>query len=249
MKKSKYIIHIKKPYQQYYSRSYTSEAAFQVNKMAVKALREKLSGIPFRREHKVLDIACGVSVLGKTFGTNVYGIDINKEAVSAATKNGIKAKLGDVEKKWKYPTGYFDIVIASHIIEHLVNPDHLFLETKRVLKKNGTLIIVTPNLAAWFNRVLLLFGFQPFFSEVSTLDKTLGLQFTRNLGGSRNPLGHLRVFTPSALRDILELHGFKIVKTGSTEFGSFPPMLACIDKLFAHIYSLAACIFVVAKKL
>jgi len=248
MEKYKYIIRIKNPYQEYYSHSYASEAAFQANMKGVKTLREQLKKIPFSRKNKILDIACGVSVLGKTFGNNVSGIDMNKEAVKASLKNGIKAKYGDVEKRWAYPDNYFDIVIASHIIEHVVNPDHLLLEAKRVLKKNGRIIVITPNLASWFNRLLLLLGFQPFFTEVSTLDKTLGLLFTRRLGGSRSTLGHLRIFTPNALRDILKLHGFKIVKKGSTEFGSFPPILAHIDRVFAHIYSLAACIFVVAKK-
>lgn len=248
MKKYKYIIPMKNLYQQYYSNSYTTEAAFRVNAKSIQVLREKLPEIPFSSKNKVLDIACGVSSLGKSFGNTVHGIDINKEAVKASLKNGIQAKLGDIEKIWEYPDNYFDIVIASHIIEHVVNPDHLLLEARRVLKKNGRIIVITPNLAAWFNRLLLFLGFQPFFTEVSTLDKTLGLQFTRRLGGGRSSLGHLRIFTPNALRDILELHGFKIVKTGSTEFGSFPPILAHIDKLLARIYSLAACIFVVAKK-
>src|SRR3989344_5745663 len=123
------------------------------------------------------------------------------------TRARIKAKFGDAEKKWDYPDGYFDIVIMSHIIEHVVNPDHLLSEARRVLKRKGLVIINTPNLAAWFNRILLLFGFQPFFTEVSSLDKTLGLKFTRKLTPYTNPLGHLRVFTGGALKDIMEMHG------------------------------------------
>ena len=238
----------KNPYQQYYSKSYVGESADRINKKWIETVSNKLE-IPFSPNKKVLDIACGISTLGKTFSDDVYGFDINPEAVEAAQKNGVEARLGDVEKKWDYPDNYFDIVIASHIIEHVVNPDHLILEAKRVLKKNGILIVATPNLAAWFNRILLLLGFQPFFTEVSTLDKTLGLKFTRKFTSLKSPLGHLRLFTHGSLKDILELHGFEITKTCGAEFLALPPLLLLIDKMFTYITSFASNIIVVAKKI
>ena len=212
------------------------------------AARSRIKEILFSPNKKVLDVACGISFLGKTFSNEVYGFDINLEAVKAAQKNGVKARLGDVEKQWDYPDNYFNIVIASHIIEHVVNPDQLILEAKRVLKKGGLFIVATPNLAAWFNRILLLFGVQPFFTEVSTVDKTLGLKFTRKLTPLRNPLGHLRIFTHGSLKDILQLHGFKILKISGVEFVAFPPILRFIDKLFSHIVSLASNIIIIGKK-
>ena len=239
---------IKNPYQQYYSESYTNDSTGCINKEWIKIAKSKLA-ISFHPDKKVLDAACGISTLGKTFSNQVYGFDINPEAVKVAQKNGIKARLGDVEKKWDYPDSYFDIVIASHIIEHVVNPDQLILEAKRVLKKGGLFIVATPNLAAWFNRILLLLGFQPFFTEVSTLDKTLGLKFTRKLTTLRNPLGHLRVFTTGSLRDILNMHGFRITKTAGAEFLSFPPILRLIDKFFVPIVPLASTIIIVGKKI
>jgi SAM-dependent methyltransferase len=196
----------------------------------------------------VLDVACGISTLGTNFSNQIYGIDLNPQAVKVAKKYGIKARIGDVEKKWNYPDEYFDIVIASHIIEHVVNPDQFILEAKRVLKKNGLLIVATPNLAAWFNRILLFFGFQPFFTEVSTLDKTLGLKFTRKLTPLRSPLGHLRVFTVGSLKDILEFHEFKITKIAGAQFLAFPPLLLFIDTFFSHIVGLASNVIIVGKK-
>lgn len=176
-------------------------------------------------------------------------MDINPEAIKTAKKNGVIVLRYNVEKKWHFPSEYFNVVIASHIIEHVVNPDHLILESKRVLKKNGFLFIATPNLAAWFNRVLLLFGFQPFFTEVSTVDKTLGLTFTRKLTPLRSPLGHLRIFTLQSLEDILKLHEFKIIEIRSNEFLSFPKPLLIIDKIISYFsVSLASNIILVAKK-
>lgn len=215
-----------------------------------RMIHSRLAWIPFDSKNRVLDVACGVSGLSKTFSNNVYGIEMNRKAVMFVRKKGIRAKQGDVERKWDYPNRYFDIVYANHIIEHLQNPDHLIAESKRVLKKGGLLIVGTPNLASWFNRVLLLSGIQPFFTEVSTVDKTLGLGFTRHFTTMRKPMGHLRIFTLGSLYDILTLHGFKPVATYGIEFLSFPKILLLFDKLISkHCITFASNIMVVAKKI
>lgn len=239
---------INSPYQKYYSTSYGNAGLAQANEMGVRITRSGLSGIPYEPNKKVLDVACGIGRLGQTFSANVWGFDMNPKAIAVAKHNGIRAKLGDAEGKWKYPNAYFDMVLASHIIEHVRNPDELLTEAKRVLKKNGTLVIITPNLAAWFNRILLMLGFQPFFTEVSSIDKTLGLAFTRRLSHGTLPVGHLRVFTLGALTDILRLHGFTIIETNGVEFGAFPAPLRIIDRWFAHVTPLAASLIVIAQK-
>lgn len=242
-----YYLDIKTPYQKYYSKSYKENATVSINEKWVQTVKSKLA-ISFSSKNKILDIACGISTLGKNFGNEVYGIDLNAQAVKVAKRHGIHAIVGNIEDTWKYPDNYFNIVIASHIIEHVVNPDKLLLEAKRVLKKGGLLIIATPNLAAWFNRILLLLGFQPFFTEVSTMDKTLGITFTRKLTPMRSPLGHLRVFTLGSLKDIVKLHEFKIIQIAGAEFLAFPPLLLFFDKIFSYFPSFASNIIVIAKK-
>ena len=179
---------------------------------------------------------------------HVYGIDINPEAIEISRKNGLNVKRGDVNKRWEFADKSFDVVIVSHIIEHVDNTDHLILEAKRVLKKGGLIVVITPNLAAWFNRIFLVCGMQPFFSEVSTIDKTLGMKFLRRAKIHLSPLGHLRLFTGAAVKDIVKLHGFKIIKTAGLEFTVFPQPLLLLDRLFAKKYSLASNVIVVGKK-
>jgi hypothetical protein len=58
---------------------------------------------------------------------------------------------------------------------------------RRVLRPGGVLLLSTPNLAAWFNRSLVLLGVQPVFSEVS-LRRVYGRP-------GREVAGHLRLFT------------------------------------------------------
>jgi len=239
---------MKTPYQDFYSKSYKDESIITNHKKDELRMRNKLQDIPSIQNNRILDIACGISTFGKMFGNHVYGIDANAQAVKVAKKNGIKATLGNVEGKWSYPNNYFDVVIASHIIEHLVNPDHLLSETKRVLKTGGLLIIATPNLAAWYNRLLLLIGVQPFFTEVSTIDKTLGLMFTRRFTRSRNTLGHLRVFTLDALKDILKFHDFTIMCEKGMAFALFPQPLLLLDTWFSEFPTIASNIILVAQK-
>lgn len=234
----------------YYKDAYANidDSNIILTEEGVKLVRSRISEIPFSSRKKVLDVACGISTLGLTFSNNVHGFDFNPEAIAICRKKGMKVKFGDAEKKWDYPNDSFDIVIMSHIIEHVKNPDHLISEAKRVLKKGGIMIVNTPNLAAWFNRGLLPLGYQPFFTEVSTIDKTLGIKFTRRLTSFKHPLGHMRVFTPGALVDIVEMHGFKIIKKSGLEFFILPKPLLFLDRIFSHTFSFASSLIVVAQK-
>src|SRR5262249_51796080 len=54
-----------------------------------------------------------------------------------------------------------DVVIMSELIEHLVDTDSALDEVFRVLRPGGSLLLSTPNLAAWYNRGLGALGGQP----------------------------------------------------------------------------------------
>jgi 2-polyprenyl-3-methyl-5-hydroxy-6-metoxy-1,4-benzoquinol methylase len=53
------------------------------------------------------------------------------------------------------------------VIEHPCDLDAALLEISRVVKRNGKLVLTTPNLAYWVNRLLLSSGTHPIFPEVS----------------------------------------------------------------------------------
>jgi 2-polyprenyl-3-methyl-5-hydroxy-6-metoxy-1,4-benzoquinol methylase len=131
----------------------------------------------------------------------------------------------DVEERINLPDQFADIIIGAEIIEHISNTDGLIEEVYRILKKDGDAIITTPNLSSYFNRFLLLFGYQPYHSEVSNKESGFGLSLVyKVLGRSRygnKTAGHLRMFTLRALRDFIEFHGFKIVKYYPVYFSSF----------------------------
>ena len=95
---------------------------------------------------KVLDIGCGVGSFGKykPQGTEVYGLDIDSGAIRDAKKYEI-AQLGDLTKKLPYKSNFFGGVLAKDILEHLIEPEKIVREIKRVLKTNGIVLAEVPS--------------------------------------------------------------------------------------------------------
>ena len=118
------------------------------------------------------------------------------------------------------------------------------------MKKDGYLIISTPNLLAWFNRILVPIGIQPLFVEPSTKSKLVGAGPLKRFKQDSVPVGHVRIFTLSALRDILEMHGFKILEVkGAIYESGFPKNVLKIDKLFSKRPTLSSHLVILAKKI
>lgn len=204
------------------------------------------------KDIRVFEPGCGIGVLGSyiknKFKVDVYGMELSKTAIKMAKSNGIKVKKGDLNNRWPYKSSFFDYVVSSQVIEHIMDTDNFITESIRTLKKGGYFYVSTPNLASWFNRLIFLFGYQPFFTEISNKDKTLGLKFTQSLTQNRAPLGHIRVFTLRGLVDLLEYHGFEIVAKYGGEIIYLPRFMKPFDKFFAYFPSLSSDLFVVARK-
>lgn len=122
---------------------------------------------------RFLDVGCGdgsfsVGVKESLNIPEVYGIDIAEEAIEIANRKGIKGVALDIDfEDFPFDNNFFDIIFCGELIEHLYNPDHLLEELYRVLSPNGVLLLTTPNMASWFNRISLLLGFQPIFTDIS----------------------------------------------------------------------------------
>jgi len=200
-----------------------------------------------RRRKKILDIGCGDGSFIIKFKENceVFGVDISEKAVEIAKEAGVNACRVDVScEKLPFESEYFDIVYMGDVIEHLVNPDFAINEVVRVMKANGFLVLSTPNLASWINRLLLLLGMQPLFSEVSTVGN-----FGRRRKQSSFPVGHLRLFTYEALKEFLTYYRFKIIKVEGSPFEGLPQVLNKVDRIFSKIPSLSSVVIVTACKI
>ncbi|KKR10650.1 MAG: SAM-dependent methyltransferase [Candidatus Woesebacteria bacterium GW2011_GWA1_39_21] len=210
--------------------------------------------------HKnILDAGCGDGSLSKKIkdetGAKVYGCDISKKGLELARKKGILTKVCDLDKRFPYRANSFDLLFSNQVIEHVLSPDHYLSECYRVLKNGGKLILTTPNLVAWYNRVLFLFGIYPIFLEASMRDKRVGTKFMKKFAATKQGVGHIRVLTAEVLKDLLKLNNFKIIRITSLKrnlFGDLPKQMRMVYKFIDGIFSksteLGSDTLVVAKK-
>jgi SAM-dependent methyltransferase len=96
---------------------------------------------------------------------------------------------------------HFDVIFCGELIEHVFSPDDLLEDLLSIMHDGSLLVLSTPNLAYWVNRLLLLVGVSPMFLENSSRQK-LGRRF-RFLGQGNTTEGHIRVFTHRAMLDLL----------------------------------------------
>jgi SAM-dependent methyltransferase len=170
----------------------------------------------YKRVHqnpiRILDVGCGHNCElfnykqkeDKYYACDFYEV-INAQVDDYKVINFNEEKLTN-----RYGGEKFDIIFCGEVIEHLFSPDSLLSEMMDLMNEESILILSTPNLGYYVNRFLLLFGINPLFLENSSEVK-LGRKF-KFLGQFNKTEGHIRVFTYGALRDLLELKGFKIVK-------------------------------------
>jgi len=97
------------------------------------------------RGNKILDAGCGHrSIIRDCTQATRIGIDVVFEDVKKndSIDFGICSNLESLPLK----DTSFDIVVSSMVFEHLRQPDSVFSEFSRVLKKGGYLIFMTPNI-------------------------------------------------------------------------------------------------------
>jgi 2-polyprenyl-3-methyl-5-hydroxy-6-metoxy-1,4-benzoquinol methylase len=163
----------------------------------------------------------------------ILGLDWSVTALNQARGHGLEVMRGSVEHPG-LPLGSasIDVIIVSELIEHLVDTDTVLSEARRVLVPGGSLLLSTPNLAAWYNRALLMVGVQPMFTEVS-------LQGIYGRPG-HEVVGHLRVFTRRALEGLLDAHGFEDVRITGAPYHDVPRPLRPLDRLLCRTPSLSS---------
>lgn len=142
-------------------------------------------------------------------GSLVIGMDNDKQ--KAEEFNFPNQVIADINKVLPFENNYFDTVYLGEIIEHVWEPKKFIEEIHRILKKQGVVIIDTPNVYAVV-RMLRFF--------------ITGKDFIGNLD-------HKIFFTPAVLKNFLEKSNFELVeittdrkitiKSKSIVFPDLPP--------------------------
>ncbi|MFJ6660279.1 class I SAM-dependent methyltransferase [Streptomyces sp. NPDC091377] len=194
----------------------------------------------------VLDIGCGDGTAAATAapllpGHRIVGVDWSQDALVRARARLPYVVRGELtDGGLPIRSGAADAVLFSEVVEHLVDPDAALDELRRVLRPGGHLMLSTPNLAAWYNRGLLLAGVQPVFSEVS-------LRGIHGRPGSE-VVGHLRLYTARALREFVAASGFEVVRLAGAPFHGVPRPLRPLDRLACARPSLASILLLHARR-
>jgi ubiquinone/menaquinone biosynthesis C-methylase UbiE len=113
-----------------------------------KRIKKLIQLAELKDSNLVLEVGCGAGhILERVKKGKLHGIDISEIQIKRA-----KERLGDsVElnkapgEKIPYNDKYFDKILCSEVIEHVLDPDPLLREMKRVLKDDGILSFSIPN--------------------------------------------------------------------------------------------------------
>lgn len=201
------------------------------------------------KPHSLLDVGCGDgSLLFRYFPAPVpehHGVEGAPEYQAKALARGIKISCFDLNGRWPYPDGTFDVVFSSQVIEHVHNTRLFVEEIYRVLKPGGTAIVTSENLCSLLNWCALTLGYTPF-----SLMQVCGRFYGNPLGlhsGQAIPeavpidhpafagiAGHIRVLTVRQAHEIFTHAGFE-TNAHSVSILPFPDSVSrLLEKLFRH---------------
>ncbi len=153
-------------------------------------VRNRRSIPRYHGDGRILDVGCGngdTLFFYRGLGWDAYGVDPDPEACAVCRTQGLKVVQGEIFDAG-FPAGFFDIVRMHHVLEHVRDPIGTLSEIRRVLKKNGLLILTVPNIDG--------IGFAMFKKY------WIGLDIPR----------HLFFYSPATLRRIVEKAGFSCVR-------------------------------------
>lgn len=160
----------------------------------IKIMKRMMEGLEVKRILDIGSVASTVDFLKTIFpNAEIHSLNIDGKALKDISKKhkDVKTVFCDCQDMHLFKNNYFDLIFSNQVLEHVIYPEKCLHECHRILKKSGYLILTTPNLASWQNRLLLLSGYQPSNYTVSSEFKNLGFP---KLLKKENIYDHPRVF-------------------------------------------------------
>ncbi|HEX2015852.1 MAG TPA: class I SAM-dependent methyltransferase [Solirubrobacteraceae bacterium] len=189
-----------------YYREYWSSGRVQTAQSIDPRLQGVLGELVLDPRRACLDFGCGEGSAAAVWlaerARRYVGVDVSEAAVARARGQGLDARLIAPDEGLPFGDGEFDLVVALEVLEHLFDPAAAVSELLRVLRPGGRLLVTVPNVAYWRRRIdLAVLGrWNPLGDSLSVKQPW------------RDP--HLRFFSVSALRRLLEYCGLACIVVG-----------------------------------
>jgi SAM-dependent methyltransferase len=146
-----------------------------------------------------LDCGCGTGGNAQSLrqmGWRVTGITVSPRELEMASEFCEAVRLGDLNSGIPPEAGGpFDLVVFSHVLEHLLHPDIALRDARRLLSPHGHIIVALPNVLYWRLRIKFLLG-EFNYEPTGIMDET-----------------HVRFYTFRSGMELLSSNGFEIVST------------------------------------
>jgi len=185
--------------------TYWSDRGFSPTGLLGSAVRDLLDRHT-RPGDLIADVGCGdgqvVAPWAAANERRYVGLDIARAAVARVRGAGFEARLITDPPSLPLDDGSADVATVFEVLEHLVEPQALLTEVRRMLKPGGRLLVTVPNSAYWLRRIELgLLGrFNP-YGDAESAQRPW-----------RDP--HVRFFTRSSLTRLLGEAGFADIRAG-----------------------------------
>lgn len=142
----------KDPRTEFYGKNYYQNSPystfFNLNERYFLKKLEKIKEITGENKPTILDVGCG---WGNFLGAlqhekiNYLGIDTSDEAIRICRSKNLNVKKTILQDLVKENPGKFSAITMFQVIEHLEDPLPLLVTAKKLLKKNGIILLTTPN--------------------------------------------------------------------------------------------------------
>jgi 2-polyprenyl-3-methyl-5-hydroxy-6-metoxy-1,4-benzoquinol methylase len=160
--------------------------------------QEMLKYVPTQAS-RVLEVGCGYGNFGellkKNYEMEVWAIELNQKAAEIAKQKLDKVICDDFSqaKTLDLPHKYFDCIIFNDVLEHMIDPYSILIESKDLLTSEGIIIASIPNVRYLSNVYNFLIRQDWEYQDYGILDRT-----------------HLRFFTQKSMQKMFVELGYKI---------------------------------------
>ena len=162
-----------------------------------RAIEPLLNLVAGQKPGRALDCGCGSGDNARVLsllGWQVDGVTLSPAEQSSAQRYCRRVLVANLEQGLPDELSEkYDLVVMSHVLEHLVGSSKLLRLAARILAPNAVLAVALPNVAHFKQRLKFLFGNFNYETQ-GIMDST-----------------HVRFYTFQTGRDLLERNGYRVI--------------------------------------